>query len=106
MSEKRCKKTSALSSVNKRAAIVLICIVLLAAIFIVDLVRQNHDAAIRKQELTENLQKVSSFDFGNVVDVEALIAQIDEERAILAAQLAEIEADEAENGRHYRSILD
>ncbi|MBR3053894.1 MAG: hypothetical protein IKG59_07215 [Firmicutes bacterium] len=106
MSEKRSKKANALSSVNKRAAIVLICIVLLAAIFIVDLVRQNHDAAIRKQELTENLQKVSSFDFGNVVDVEALIAQIDEERAILAAQLAEIEADEAENGPNYRRIFD
>ena len=101
------KRTSGiLSSIDIRAAIILICILVLAAIFLIDLVRTNRNAAVKKQEVLDNQQTVIAFNFGNVADVEALLNEIDEERAAIAAQLAAIQADEAENGPNYRRIFD
>ena len=91
--------------INIRAAIVLAFAVILAAIFLVDLARHNHDAAVKDEEIAENIQTISAFNFGSVVDVDALLTEIDNERAALAAQLAAIEADEAENGPNYRRIF-
>ena len=101
MEKKRKKKYR----VNIRAAIVVVFAIVLAAIFFVDLVRHNHNANVKDEIVEQNVQTVSAFDFGNVVDVDALLSQIDEERAALAAQLAAIEADEAENGPNYRRIF-